>query len=274
MDLEHLNRTQIIFLTLLVSFVTSIATGIVTVSLMNQAPPQLAATVNHVIEHTIEQVEPATQAAAPATVVKTIVENDDLGPQAIATVQESIIRIVASSSPSLLVARGIIIDAKGVALSDRASLDPTLSYEAILPNGTEVPAVVHSAATTSSVVLVDLQIATSTVLVPATFADPSKLELGQTVIRIGGAGADTVSEGVIASLPESSNASTPQDLEASVSATIPGSVLISLYGEVLGISTTDSENVGDDFYSMPSIFEAAASAAEASSTAASSASSN
>ena len=34
MDLEKLNKSQIVLLTLLVSFVTSIATGIVTVALM------------------------------------------------------------------------------------------------------------------------------------------------------------------------------------------------------------------------------------------------
>ena len=36
--MENLTKPQIILLTLLVSFVTSIATGIVTVALMNQAP--------------------------------------------------------------------------------------------------------------------------------------------------------------------------------------------------------------------------------------------
>ena len=36
--MEHLNKQQLILLTLLISFVTSIATGIVTVSLMDQAP--------------------------------------------------------------------------------------------------------------------------------------------------------------------------------------------------------------------------------------------
>ena len=50
MDMEELSKSQIILLTLLVSFVTSIATGIVTVSLMNQAPPAIAQTVNRIIE--------------------------------------------------------------------------------------------------------------------------------------------------------------------------------------------------------------------------------
>ena len=272
MDLEHLNKTQIIFLALLVSFVTSIATGIVTVSLVNQAPPQMQAAVNHIIERTIQQVTPSSPSSAPTTIKTVVVKSDDLAAQSIASVQKSIIRLVSTDAPDILIARGIIIDAKGVAITDHGSLNPALSYLVILPDGSRVPAsVLSSATTTSSVALLELTLSTTTApLVPATFADPSKLQLGQTVIRIGGTGNDTVGAGVVAMLPPANdtNKTTPRMLEASVSSATPGSVLITLFGEVVGIVTTESLSVGNDFYSMPSIFKAAAQSADATNAAA------
>jgi len=270
MDLEHLNKTQIILLTLFVSFVTSIATGIVTVSLMDQAPPQVAATVNHVIERTVQQVLPASPSTV--TTVKTVVvKSDDLAAQSIASVQKSIIRLVDVTAPDLLVARGIIIDAKGIAITDRGALDPVASYAAILPDGSKVPVVVRPSATSTPVAVLDLKLSTTTAaLSPVTFADPSKLVLGQSVLRIGGTGGDVVGEGVIASLlaPDASNpVAKPQMVEASVSSMTPGSILISLFGEVIGMTTGDSMAVGGDFYSMPNIFKTAAASADASSAA-------
>jgi len=64
MDIEQLTKTQIILLTLLVSFVTSIATGIVTVTLMDQAPPAITRTINRVVEKTIQTVVPDTTQTA------------------------------------------------------------------------------------------------------------------------------------------------------------------------------------------------------------------
>ena len=50
MDLEKLSKFQIVLLTLLVSFVTSLVTGIVTVTLVNQAPPTMTQSIYKVIE--------------------------------------------------------------------------------------------------------------------------------------------------------------------------------------------------------------------------------
>ena len=62
--MEHLTKQQIILLTLLVSFVTSIATGIVTVSLINQAPANTTNTIERVIENTVAAALPSTNLAA------------------------------------------------------------------------------------------------------------------------------------------------------------------------------------------------------------------
>jgi len=255
MDIEHLTKHQIILLTLLVSFVTSIATGIVTVSLMDQAPPSVTRTINQIVEHTVERVVPAVvpaqgAAAAAATVTKettVVVKDDDLAAQSIASAQKSIVRIVAKAEPNILVARAVVVDAKGVVLSDRgtlASLGMT-PLEAILPSGERVPAVMRLS--TSSVAVLDLTLGTSSrELVPAMIADSSKLRLGATVIRIGGSGADTIGTGVIAKLPDTHSSL----IQASVVSTTPGSLLMTLFGEVIGLITADSAKEGSEFYTL------------------------
>lgn len=261
MDIEHLTKHQIILLTLLVSFVTSIATGIVTVSLMDQAPPSVTRTINQIVEHTIERVVPsvvpATQGATAAATVTTkettiVVKDEDLVAGSIDTIQKSIIRIVSKNAPDNLVARGVVVSDKGVALSDRGSLEPlgTLNFEAILPSGERVPAVMRIPTGTSTVAVLDLTVASSSGGVTAArIADARKLRLGQSVIRIGGTGADTVGVGVIARLPVQSDTH-PDLIQASVVSTTPGSIILTSFGEVIGLVTTSSADSGPDFYTL------------------------
>lgn len=252
MDLEHLTKHQVILLTLLVSLVTSIVTGIVTVSLMNQAPQSVTRTINQIVEHTVQTVVPATQGAAAATVTteKTVVvKDDDLTAKSIASVQKAIVRITARGDDQLL-ARGVIVDGKGTALTDSDSLNNSgaKDFDAILQDGTRVPVAIVALATTSPIGIVAVALGTSSVAAPAPLVDISKVSLGQSVIRIGGKGIDTVGTGVIASLPGKGSI-----VEASVTSATPGSVLISIFGEVIGIATSQSLADGSDFYTVPKV---------------------
>lgn len=251
MDLEHLTKHQIVLLTLLVSFVTSIATGIVTVSLMEKAPTGVTKVVNQIVEHTVEKVIPASPNAAAAAVTEktVVVKDDDLAAQSIAKVLKGVVRITLPGG-DLLLARGVIVDSKGTVLTDRAALVGAKGdkFEAILPSGERVAATIRaSAGTTSPVAVVDLAVGTTTGWAPVTLADQKKLALGQSVIRIGGKGADAVGSGVIATLPTKEN---PDMVVSSVTSATPGSLLMTIFGEVIAISTDTSLAVGTEFYTV------------------------
>jgi hypothetical protein len=247
MDLEKLTKHQIVLLTLLVSFVTSIATGIVAVSLMDQAPPAVSRTINQIVERTVQTVVPATQGAATITEKTVVVKDDDLAAQSISSVQKSIIRIVAKGGDELI-ARGIITDSKGTAVSDQAALDASgaTEFEAILYSGERVPASLRKqTGTTTPIAVLDVSVGTSTGFAPSPIADPSKIKLGQSVIRIGGTGHDIVGSGIIAAVPPGSS-----NVEATVTSSTPGSVITTLFGEIIGMTTSDSLAMGNDFYTI------------------------
>lgn len=59
MDIKDLNKSQLILLAVLLSFVTSIATGITTVTLMQQAPPSVTVPITRIVRETVEKIVPA-----------------------------------------------------------------------------------------------------------------------------------------------------------------------------------------------------------------------
>lgn len=99
--MENLTKSQLILLALLVSFVTSIATGIVTVTLVNQAPPQITQTVGRVIEKTIETVGPSDSDIA--SVVETIiVSEDEMTVKAVEKVMPTVVSVIATKDVPVL----------------------------------------------------------------------------------------------------------------------------------------------------------------------------
>ena len=106
MDIEELSKSQTVLLVLLVSFVTSMATGIVTVSLMDQAPTSVAQTVNRVIQQTIKEVTAPSETAAASTATqptKTVVvkESDEIA-GAVAKSSASVVRLYSADGSTFL----------------------------------------------------------------------------------------------------------------------------------------------------------------------------
>ena len=130
MDMKELNKSQLILLAVLLSFVTSIATGITTVTLMQQAPASFTVPVNRIIKQTIEKIE---QVEGKTTIQTVIVKEEDLVVDAIAknksavfnvsketldlegkTVEVSAGRGFAVSTDGIIVVDGTLIPDKGV----------------------------------------------------------------------------------------------------------------------------------------------------------------
>ena len=107
--MEHLNKQQIILLALLVSFVTSIATGIVTVSLINQAPAGTTNTVERIIEDSVAAALPSDNLAA----VSQSGSSADSLTAAIGAIRGSIVEIGTFGSTNGVSGLGIVVNARG-----------------------------------------------------------------------------------------------------------------------------------------------------------------
>lgn len=119
-DIKELNKHQLILVTLLITFVVSIATGIVTVSLMNQAPKSVPYTVNNVIQRTIEKV---TTVSEDAKVIDSVMENN--GKDTVSLIEGDIlVKIYSSfSNEEKLLGEGVLVSDVGLILVDNSIIE-------------------------------------------------------------------------------------------------------------------------------------------------------
>ncbi len=244
--MEELSKSQIVLLTLLVSFVTSIATGIVTVSLMDQAPPSIAQTVNRIIERTVEKVVPSTagQSAAVVTTEKTvIVKESDLIVQAVEKITPSLVRVYTNSAvDSVFLGLGIVLDAEGSIIVDSAVLPGLSEVALIFSDGTSLSANVSTNDESTGIAF--LKSATTTADGKAVHFTPvalsvSKPVLGQTVVVLSGKSIPRITDGLVTALiPRATGEDSIIDSNVAADFIMGGSPLISTEGVLLGISTS------------------------------------
>ncbi len=265
--MESLNKQQLILLALLVSFVTSIATGIVTVALMDQAPQGVTQTINRVVEKTIERVitEPKNQSASVITKETVVVKADDLIIEAIQKNAGNVVRIreVKEEGRTNFAGLGIVMSREGLLAADIAvvyrktdELGNSIaeSYQGVFPDGRIFP--LNIAYSDQAVGLVFFQVLLQDkekgvyrFMIPK--FNQSELKLGQAVVALSGDETNAVSTGIISNLvyknvqkPDDAATSTPTvGKELSLIKTdlrsnelVSGSILLNLSGEMIGLN--------------------------------------
>ncbi len=255
--MDELTQTQIILLTLLVSFITSIATGIITASLLAEAPIGVTQTINRVVERTIEKVIPETIVTEGGeTIIKevTVIKEEDAVTSAIEKTAKSVVRIY---SPTLNNERqgefyglGLIISAEGLVVSDLRNVNSKEQYTITLSDGAVVDARAVDVGVANNVAIFKISpTSTKDSFAPITLS-PNEPKLGQSVIAIQGENKNNLALGRVLSI-ETKIEKTPEGEEIKVAESvttdiglvgeIAGSALLNLSGELIGIKTSNSD---------------------------------
>ena len=235
--MENLTKTQLILLVLLVSFMTSLVTGIVSVALVNQAPAPVTQTINRVIEKvTTGKIEEPGGGGA------LIITSEDLITKLVADTLPAVVSVIASkdvpvieqyfinpfenddlfrqflgdSLPQILIPQyrqkgtekkqvsagtGFFVSEDGYLITNRHVVeDNTAEYTVLMNDGRKMKAEVLARDQAQDIAVLKVE-GSGFNFIP--LGDSEKLRAGQTVVAIGNALGEfqnTVSVGVIAGL--------------------------------------------------------------------------
>ena len=273
MNMESLTKTQIVLLVLLVSFVTSLATGIVTVTLVNQAPQPITHIISKVVEKMVpkevlvkekmvifsseENLVKVIKEASLAVVGVMVGTTKDLTATTTPTLSRSSDQSVGAGKKPMPSGSGFFVSKDGIVLTNKHIVgDETLEYVVITSDGKTYPAAVISRSSSQDVAVLKVE-GNNFNFIP--LGNSKNINVGQTAIALGsdsGEFQNTVSVGVVSGLNKTAAAlnsfSGLEDLVALIQIDAvanpgnSGGPLVDLSGRAIGINTVGAprENIG------------------------------
>ncbi len=239
MDIKDLNKPQLIMLALLLCFVTSIATGIVTITLMQQAPTSITMPINRVVRQTVEKIVPAE---GKNTVQTVIIKEEDLVVDAVAKNQTAMFSVTKEGQDAdgktieIGAGQGFAVSNDGIIAVDGSLVTEGGKY--YLKNGSGKFNANFISLNKNGFALLKVADAVNgkdkiSFTVP-NFGDLSKMKAGQKIIILGNTISSFMFDG-------------GKDIKVNTSKSNAGSMILNLDGDMLGIALS-----GDTSYFAPS----------------------
>lgn len=235
MDIKDLNKPQLILLAVLLSFITSIATGITTVTLMQQAPASFTVPVNRVIQQTVEKIQ---QVEGKTTVQTVIVKEEDLVVDAIAKNKSAVFTITKEgqdtngNAAEVPAGFGFVVSTDGVVVVDASLVPDKEVYYVKNDSGKFKADFVSTDKGGFSFLKIGVPVngTDKPVFTVPTFGSLDKMKIGQKIIVLGSSVSSFMFDG-------------NKDIKMTVTKSNAGGLVLDLDGDVIGIALSgDSIN--------------------------------
>lgn len=230
MNIEDLSKAQLLLLTVMVNFVVSIATGVLTVSLLDQAPITVSQGVNRIVDHTIQTISTPIQVANPIKAITSGASQPSTPtPEQMLTaaVSDDIARTVLihrSSTTTPALAFGVYLPKSRAVVTSAVEGLPT---QAVIEFSDGSAAPVSLAKSNTELAIYGFSDEEQLPKVPdAVLPSSSKLKQGQTVVAL--TKDSSAITGIISKVDAGS-------IQTSLSGLPVGAAVVDLFGEVIGI---------------------------------------
>lgn len=275
-----------------VSFVVSIATGIITVAMLQVAPETLTQTVNRVVEHTIERVVTGTSTPEKTTPGSTVTnvtketiyaKEDDLVVSSVEKNQPRVVQIFLGSTASSTAPQtiGFVVSRDGLIATEPKSLfgdgGVKENYTVSVAGKTysAIPVAGQESSTLPVYFLKITHLLASDALDSVTYGRTDDPKLAQTVVVLGGADGTGIFKTTLSKLrfSKTNSSTTPVQYLTGIE-TLPripeqnaGGLVVNLDGQVVGIVIPDStDSTRSIVYPISRILELVGAKAQAKGT--------
>jgi len=237
MDIEELSKAQLLLLTVMVNFVVSIATAVLTVSMLDSAPHTVTQTVDRIVDHTIQTISAPIQVATVPIIKSSQPEKpapttEQLLTAAVSADAARTVLIHKTSTSSPAIAFGTYLPkSRAVVTATVAGLPKEAVIE--FADGTAIPA--SFSKSNASVYIYGFSDDADLPSAPAvTLAESSSLKQGQTLVALTKDSAAVT--GIISKVEDAG-------IQTSLAGVPAGAGVVSLAGDVVGIGSATPGSV-------------------------------